>query len=534
VDEVRFRLLRKGDYIFGSFLKPESVDGYINGVNPGDKSDVLGRFPFSESSVDEAVEYANIGAKTWRRTSLNDRANSLRRFREHIARHQEKLAGLITRETGKPVWEARHEVIATVRALDLFLDDGMGYLAPRVIEEIGARSDPMPRGVVAVLTPYVFPLLVPATNTAAAMLAGNAVVFKASKFTPGVGQAIAEIWDRCTIPRGVFNMIQGPGSIVGERLVRHAQTDAVLFTGSFQTASTVRRSTFERPEISVAIHSGGKGISIVLENADLDQAVYETMVGAFLTTGQRHNSTGRVFVCDKIFDAFVQKLVKQTSLLGVGYGFKPDTFMGPLISENFRTRYGRYCKALLDKGHEALTPVGPERASKRRGFYAKPAIFQVHWENGAAFLNEEPPGPILLVYRVANWEEASSLHNQALYRLSTSVFTHPQNPYLPDIRDRIQTGALNLNRGTIGASLRLASVGLGRSSNGFSTGLDLLRAVTYSRAQLLEGRPLEPSAMLPGTNWDGQHVDQPTDEIDRDSSSDSTATLEVVGGHSGG
>src|SRR6185436_20177016 len=121
VDEVRFRLLRRGDYIFGSFLKPESVDGYINGVNPGDKADVLGRFPFSESSVDEAVEYANIGAKTWRRASLNDRANALRRFREHIARFQERLASLITRETGKPIWEARHEVIATVRALDLFL-----------------------------------------------------------------------------------------------------------------------------------------------------------------------------------------------------------------------------------------------------------------------------------------------------------------------------------------------------------------------------------------------------------------------------
>jgi succinylglutamic semialdehyde dehydrogenase len=528
VDEVRYRLLRKGDYVFGSFLKPESVYGYINGINPGDKTDVLGRFPFSESSVDEAVEYASIGAKTWRRVPLNDRANALRRFREHIARYQERLASLVTRETGKPVWEARHEVIATVRALDLFLDDGMAFLAPRVIEEIGARSDPMARGVVVLLTPYVFPLLVPATNAAAAMLAGNAVVFKPSKFTPGVGQALAEIWDRCTIPRGVFNMIQGPGSIIGERLVRHPATDAVLFTGSFQTATAIRRSTFERPELSVAVHSGGKGISIVLENADLDQAVYETMVGAFLTTGQRHNSTGRVFVCDKIFDAFVQKLVKQTAVLSVGYGFKNDTFMGPLISENFRTRYGRYCKALADKGHEPLTAGGPEKSHKRRGFYAKPAIYLVHWENGAPFLNEEPPGPILLVYRVANWEEAASLHNQALYRLSTSVFTHAQNPYLPEIRDRLLTGALNLNRGTIGASLRLPSVGLGRSSNGAPSGLDILRAVTYSRAQLLEGRPLETSAMLPGTNWDGPPGNEPTEEIDRDGGAEGSSTLEVA------
>lgn len=528
MDEVRYRLLRKGDYIYGSFLKPETIDGYINGVNPGDKSDILGRFPFSESSVEEAIEYATIGARTWRRVPLNDRANSVRRFRDHVARYQERLAGLITRETGKPVWEARHEVIATVRALDLFLDDGLGHLAPRVIEEIGARSDQMPRGVVSVLAPYVFPLLVPATNTAAAMLAGNAVVFKPSKFTPGVGQSISEIWDRCSLPRGVFNMIQGPGSIIGERLVRHPGGDAVLFTGSFQTATALRRATFERPELPVALHCGGKGIALVLENADLEQAVYEVMVGAFLTGGQRHNSTGRVLVTSKIYDTFIDRLIKQTSALSVGYGFRNDTFMGPLISENYRTRYGRYCKALAQKGHETLLGPGPEKVTRRRGFYAKPAVFRIHWENGSPFLNEEPPGPILLVYKVANWEEAAALHNQAMYRLSTSVFTHPQNPYLPEIRDRLQTGALNLNRGTIGASLRLPSVGLGRSSNGAPSGLELLKTVTYPRAQLLEGRPFQPTSVLPGTNWDGPTGNEPTEEIDREDTGEVSSTLELA------
>jgi hypothetical protein len=191
LSETRDRLLRKGDYVQGSFLKPEQVDGYLNGVNPGDRSDALGRFPFSEANADQACDFAASAARLWRRVPLDDRAVAVRRFREALAQHQEPTARLLTREVGKPLWEARQEVQATLRALDLHLDDGLLLLAPRVIEEIGARSDRMPRGTTAVLAPFAFPLLVPAVQCAAALLAGNSVVLKPSKFTPGVGQVAA-------------------------------------------------------------------------------------------------------------------------------------------------------------------------------------------------------------------------------------------------------------------------------------------------------------------------------------------------------
>ena len=232
MQDTRERLLRRGDYVFGSFLKPEAVDGYINGVNPGDRSDVLGRFSFSESSVDEAIDYAAIGARAWRRVSINDRATSIRKFRDHVARFQEKLANLVTREVGKPIWESRQEVLATIRALDLFLDEGASMLAPRVIEEIGARSDRLPRGVIGIICPYNFPVLVPSVQAAAALLAGNSTVVKPSKFTPGVGQALAELWDRCKLPRGVYNMVQGPGSVVGQRISLHPGVDVLSFGGT--------------------------------------------------------------------------------------------------------------------------------------------------------------------------------------------------------------------------------------------------------------------------------------------------------------
>ncbi len=500
MDDTRDRIVRKGDYVYGSFLKPEQVTGYINGVNPGDRGDVLGRFPFSEASVDEAIEYARVGAPTWRRTSLADRHACVSRFRENLNRNQERLSRLVTRETGKPIWEARQELRAAIRAVDMFLDEGVQMLRPRVIEEIGARSDRLPRGVIATLTPFNFPVLLPATHTAAAILTGNTVVTKPSKFTPGVGQAVAEMWDRCKLPRGVFHMVQGPGAVVGQRMVLHPGIDALLFTGSYSTAGTLRTLLKDRPNLPVIFQTGGKGTAIVLDDAELDRAVYEVMVGAFLTSGQRHNSTGRVIVTEGIYERFVQLLLRRTERLEVGYGFDEDVFMGPLISENLRARYRRYGRVLQQRGHESL--LEPAAASlSNRGFYARPAIMRVKWDNGHPFLNEPPPGPLLLVYKVANWQEAAALHNQTAYRLSTSIFTRYDSPVLAELADRIRTGSLNINRGTIGASLRLPTVGLGRSSNGIPSGLELMHALTAPRSMLVEAREFDGMPVLPGTRW---------------------------------
>jgi acyl-CoA reductase-like NAD-dependent aldehyde dehydrogenase len=247
---IRDRLLRKGDYIYGSFLKPEVVDGYINGINPGDRADVLGRFPFSEQDVDDAIEYASQGARIWRRVPAPERAAALYRLREALLHLQEHLAILISRENGKPFWEARQEVDATVRLLDVLMEDGVGMLASMVVDEVGARMDRLPRGVVAILTPYNMPLLVPVSHSAMAILAGNSVVLKPSKFTPGVGQAVADLWDRCRLPRGVFNMVQ--------RLVVHPGIDMLLFTGSFETAMSGAPSSIGpscRPSTSVVVRA---------------------------------------------------------------------------------------------------------------------------------------------------------------------------------------------------------------------------------------------------------------------------------------
>ncbi len=508
MDDSRDRLVRKGDYVYGSFMRPEQVDGYINGINPGDRSDVLGRFCFSGASVDDAIDHARLAARIWGTVSVPDRATCLKRFRQAVAKSRERLVQIITRETGKPVWESRSEVIETLKTLDVLLDRGLRALSPIVLDDQPGRSDRLARGVVVILCPYNQPVLITATYCAAAILGGNSVVYKPSKFTPGSGQLIAELWDQCRMPRGVVNMVQGSGSGVGKRLIAHPDIDALVVTGSFSTAMEVRRAIFDRPDLQVIYESGGKGIAVVLDGCDMDRAVYEVMTGSFLTTGQRHDSTGRVIVEQSIYERFVSMLVDQTKRLDVGYGFDSEVFMGPVISENSRSRFRRYGRALAQKGHRALLEGQSLTRTNQRGFYVSPAIHEVDWTGGSAFLNEEPPGPTLLVYPVRGIDEALALHNQAYYRLSCALFPSQEHD-LDYLASRLRTGRLLINRATTTRALTLPAVGLGRAGTGSDNGIGLVEKLTYPRAHMVETRAFDATYTLPGTNWD----DIPSDQL---------------------
>jgi succinylglutamic semialdehyde dehydrogenase len=511
VESPRERLLRRGNYIWGSWVKPERVDGTLAGVNPGDRSDDLGRFPFSVSAADDAVGAARLGATAWETVELAERAKAVRRFGDVLGKQHERLAMLLTRETGKPLWEARQEVVASLRAVDLLLEEGLPLFEPRVLHETDARSDARPRGVVAIVAPYPFPLLGPTVQVCAALLAGNAVVLKPSKFTPAVGQAIGEIADRCRLPRGVFNLVQGTGTTVGRSLVAHPDLDALVFAGSWDAAKAIRAATAERPELPALLHCGGKAAAIVL-GGDLDRAVYEVLVGAFLTAGQRPTSTARVLVIDAVADAFTEAIARRAARLRIGYGFDPDTFCGPLISDAIRARHLRYGRALAQRGHRELVPFAPREVSHRQGFYADPAVVEVDWRSGHPFLNDEPPGPVLLLYRVSSAEEAAALHDRLLFRSITGVFAAPDDPALAGMSAALHTGCLHLNRNTVGGSLRLPTVPLGRASNGVPAGIELLRFLSTQRATLAEGRPFDASQALPGTRWDDT-IDDEDDDV---------------------
>jgi len=497
------RLLRKGDYLWGSFVKPERVDGYIVGTNPGDRSDELGRFAFSAQSVDDAIDSARRGGRTWARIPARRRAAALQRFGIALMDSQDRLAVLITRETGKPLWEARQEVAASIRALELMVEDGLSLLDPKVVNPNDARADWAPHGVVAVVAPYQFPLLIGSMQCMTAILAGNTVVLKPSKFTPAVGQMLAELMDRAQLPRGVFNLVQGSGASVGSHLVGHSGVDMLVMSSRYDTARAVRRATADRPELPMVFNTGGKSSAIVVDRFDMERAVYDVLVGSFLTSGQRHDSTGRAIVLREVFDEFCSALAARAAKVQVGYGFEEDVFMGPLISDVHRNHSRRFARNVVKSGNTSVLTAQAVNTT-HRGFYLAPAVHWIHWKKRQAFLDVEPPGPTLLVYCADSWEEAAALHNRFAFRNTVSVFADPEWPHLSHLLDQLDTGSIHVNRATIGSSLRLPSAGRGRSSNHYPSGIDLLRFMTAPRSTLVDTRPFDPARLVPGIQWDDE------------------------------
>jgi acyl-CoA reductase-like NAD-dependent aldehyde dehydrogenase len=294
-------------------------------------------------------------------------------------------------------------------------------------------------------------------------------------------------------------MVQGSGAIVGNHIANHKHLNALVFTGSFAGATSLRKVMFRRPDVAVVYQTGGKGIAIVLNDADMEQAVYEVMVGAFLTAGMRHNSTGRVIVEAGIYDKFVANLVDRSGRISIGHAEETGVFMGPMISDGHRNRCRKYLSLLESQGHIPLLVGGRFEIEGQKGFYCAPSITYIDHKNADPCLNEPPHGPSLLVYMVEDAEEAVELHNRAVYRHTCSIFSKSRGPY--GIEMDILSGGVNFNRATIGASRRLPSMGLGRASGHKQGGLGLLRSLTFPKAVLRETRPFDPTMAIPGTNW---------------------------------
>ena len=502
-------LWRRGDFIWGSWVRSAQVDGWIAGLNPGDRADDLGRTPFRLVSVDHAVGAAVEAKVRWASHAIEERLGVARVVAERLEEEADALAVLIARESGKPVWEASEEVRSAIRACRLLAREGAARMQPRIVRQGVAWSVPRPRGVVGLLTPSVSSLLMPVLHVVAAIVAGNTVVWKPSKFATGVGQALAVVIDRCRLPRGVFNLVQGSGATVGQRLAGHPGLDALLFLGRHETAAAVNRATAPRPELAVGYQCGGKSASFVLPDADLDRAAYDLSVGAFATTGQRHDNTARIFVERRILDAFLSRFVARTQALTVGYGLDRGVFLGPLVSDAQRVRFRRAVDAGVVAGHRSAMEEGPVEVPGRRGFYVRPVV---HVVEGGGALDDEPVGPIVRVYPVDGVDEAVRLHEKLAWRLATSIHADREGVSALELAGRLTAGTVYVNRGPIGASFRLPGVGLGRASNGMSGDLDLLRFLTIPRAMHVDTQPFDATRWVPGTGRIGD-AEEPTLEV---------------------
>lgn len=437
-------------YIAGRFVAPRNASAEIKSLDPGKTTEIVGRFAFSTEAVDDAVTVARDALPGWSATPWRERAAVLRRFARLVSRESEGLARLITREMGKPLWEARQEVALVAGKVETTLGPALERVRDFATTDGSGMCRFRPQGVLAVLGPFNFPVHLPNGHIMPALATGNTVVFKPSETTTAVGLRYARLLHRAGCPRGVFNMVAGDGRI-GEHLALHQGVDGVLFTGSSAVGRRLAVRLAETPGKLVALEMGGKNAAVVLADADLRVAVRECLFGAFATTGQRCTSTSRIVVSRTIAGSFIEAFVDAARELVVGYGLDRGVFMGPLATRASLSKFERTQAAAAKEGDAVLLAAAAPRG-RHPGFYVSPAIHLVDSVRAdSAYQDEEIFGPDVAVHVVDDIDEAVAVADHTRYGLALSVFTRRRRNLDPFIRT-CRVGVFNWNRATVGAS----------------------------------------------------------------------------------
>lgn len=435
-------------------------------VNPSDLSSPVGVYAqASTSDVADAVAAAKAAAPAWASSTPAQRAAVLDAVANEIRARKDELGRLLASEEGKTLPEAVGEV---VRAADIFrFYAGQAYAAhgelvpsarPGVEVEVRRR----PVGVVGVITPWNFPIAIPAWKIAPALAYGNTVVFKPADLVPGCAWELASMIHRAGAPAGVFNLVMGSGSTVGEAIVTHPDVNAVTFTGSSYTGKQVAvkcASRFARVQLEL----GGKNPVIVLDDADLSVAVENVVNGAYFSTGQRCTASSRVIVTAGIHDAFVDALAERTRKLRVGHALDPATEIGPVVNESQMEKDLEYVSVGKLEGAQVLVE-GSVVERDTKGYFLSPTLF-VDTTPGMRINQEEIFGPVASVIRVADYDEALAVANDTEYGLCAAIMTRSLK-HADHFKRHAHVGMAMVNLPTVGQEFQVPFGGTKSSSYG--------------------------------------------------------------------
>ncbi len=492
-----------GNYINGEFIKTQKSDESWQVVSPADTSDEVIAIETSYTHVDQACEAAFNAYKKWRFTSLDERKNALMRLQEVYLANSEKMASIISRETGKPTWEAMTEAKALAGKIKITIEHSLKLVEEGRIENALPNTDGVirykSRGVMAVVGPFNFPAHLPNGHIVPALLTGNTVVFKPSDKTPAVAQFMAEMFHEAGFPEGVFNLVQGLGE-TGKRLVGHKLVSGVLFTGSYDVGLRIKQETINQYWKILALEMGGKNTTIVWDDADLKKGIYDTLIGSFLTAGQRCSCTSKLVLHESIYDEFVEKFHAAAKKIKVDH-WSNSPFMGPLISKDSLDKYVRFQEIAGREGAESLMRGKALAPSGYNGYYVSPSINLVsQFDPASVYQKSEIFGPNVAVYKVKELEEATEITNASGFGLAMSVFTKDRAIY-EQLLVEAQVGLLNWNRTTNGASSRLPFGGMGKSGNDRPSAHFAVNYCTSPIASLEDRNDFDPNAVLPGIEY---------------------------------
>ncbi|MCB0417093.1 MAG: aldehyde dehydrogenase family protein [Bdellovibrionaceae bacterium] len=459
----------RGDYIKGHFVKVSDPNGEVLSKNPGDLDQPVLSFPFSYEHVGDVIDAARAGFATWKRMPASDRYAALSRYRGLLQERKKEVSEMLSFEGGGPLWEAESEVNESLQLLEFYLGQPSETEVERKLEHTNEMESVFryyPKGPMVVISPSTLPLLISHSRFVPALLNGNSVVLKSSKFNPAVGQMLAEIANDAGIPSGVFNVIHGDAEL-SRRLIGHKDVQGVFFTGSHEKALRIRKELVNDYWKTLVINSGGKNGIVVWKDACYEKALKESLYSAYLTTGQRYTSTRRLLIHADLFDRFLEDFHNLSKKVRVDYGLLPDrqVFMGPLVSEAKMENYLRYQGIAVREGCEEIMR-GKHLEKERRGYYVSPSIHLVKTLNPKSIYQRDMIfGPNIAIYKIQDLDEVPQVLNQSPDGLVASLYSASRETYAR-LLGEVEVGLFHWNCPTVSPVYRLPFVGLKRSGNG--------------------------------------------------------------------
>tara|TARA_B100000927_G_scaffold269226_1_gene244535 strand:- start:948 stop:2390 length:1443 start_codon:yes stop_codon:yes gene_type:complete len=451
------------NYIAGEWVAGETA---IENRNPSDVTDIIGSYAqASTAQLDTAFDAARAAQKIWSRTGLEARQTILMQIGNALMARADELGELLSREEGKPRAEGRGEVY---RAGQFFT-----YYAAEVLRQIGDNADSVrpdieidvrrdPVGVVAVVSPWNFPTATAVWKIAPALAFGNAIIWKPANLVPASAVALAEIIASTDLPAGLFNLVMGAGSSIGEALVTSAAIDAITFTGSVETGRRIAAGAIANMT-RMQMEMGSKNALAVMDDADIDLAVACAVNGAYGGTGQKCTASSRIIVHDAVHDQFVDKMLAATKALQVGHALEEGTQIGPVVSDTQLAENLDYVALAKSEGGEIL--CGGERLSLAHdGFYMAPCLV-AGTQNDWRVNREEMFAPIACIMRAGSYDEALNIVNDTPFGLTAGIITKSL-ARASHFRRNADTGCVMVNLPTAGTDYHVPFGGRGDSSYG--------------------------------------------------------------------
>ncbi len=443
----------------------ETASGIPN-INPSDTTDTID--VYSQAGVNEtnqAILAAATAFSEWSHTSPQVRHDILSRVAREIFSRKEEIGELLSREEGKILSEGIAETTRAAQIFSFFAGEALRISGEKLASirpgvEVDITREPV--GVVGIITPWNFPIAIPAWKIAPALCYGNTVVMKPAELVPGCSWVIAEALQRAGVPAGVFNLVYGPGSIVGQAMLDNPSVDAITFTGSQATGKRVAESCVKHMR-KMQLEMGGKNPLVVLDDADLDVAVDCAINGAFYSTGQRCTASSRLIVTEGIHDRFVEACVEHMNGLNVGHALHKDTQIGPVVDEVQLDQDMRYIDIAHKEGGN-LRSGGDVISAATSGFFLRPTLI-TDTTPMMTINREEVFGPVASVIRARNYEEALDVSNDHEFGLSAGICTQSLK-YASHFKRNSQAGMIMVNLPTAGVDYHVPFGGTKKSSYG--------------------------------------------------------------------